>query len=113
MNLVKKEKKESLIWIDGQTGETFHAGVAFFMEEYGEYRLILDAPRTILYLRPYNSTNGRINYLVHAAIEINGKYSHRVEVGNGYSSGDTNDYIYMKLGRYLNQRLVLITSKGE
>jgi hypothetical protein len=51
--------------------------------------------------------------LVHAHIDIGGKFSHRVEVGNGYSSGETDNHIYMKLGRYLNQRLVLVTSKGE
>lgn len=113
MNTAKKQNKEDLIWIDAQTGERFHAGVAFFIEEFGEYRLVLDAPRTVLYLRPQQAHNGQILYLVHAPIEINGKFSHRVEVGNGYSSGQTNNDIYMKLGRYSNQRLVLVTSKRD
>ncbi len=113
MNTVKKQRKENLIWIDTQTGEKFHAGVAFFIEEFGEYRMVLDAPRTVLYLRPNKSNNGHISFVVHAPIEINGRFSHRVEVGNGYSSGETNNDIYMKLGRYSNQRLVLVTSKGE
>jgi hypothetical protein len=108
-----KEKKESLVWVDSQPGETFHAGVAFFIEEFGEYRLVLDAPRTVLYLRPNELRDGQILYSVHALIENNGRFSHRVEVGNGYSSAETDNYIYMKLGRYPNQRLVLETSKGE
>lgn len=114
MNTEKKEHnepKESLIWIDSQSGEIFHAGVAFYNKHFNEYRLILDAPRTVLYLRPREVNNGKILYLVHALIENNGKFSHRVEVGNGYSSAETNDHIYMKLGRYSNQRLVLLTSK--
>jgi hypothetical protein len=78
-----KERKEDLIWIDSQTGETFHAGVAFFNEEFGEFRLILDAPRTILYLRPHEVINGKVLYLVHAIVENNGKFSHRVEVTIG------------------------------
>jgi hypothetical protein len=113
MNTAKFQKKEKLVWVDPQTGETFHAGVAFYIEEFSEYRLILDAPRTVLYLRPTKSIDGKIYYLVHAHIDIGGKFSHRVEVGNGYSSGETDNHIYMKLGRYLNQRLVLVTSKGE
>ena len=75
--------------------------------------MILDAPRTILYLRPHKACGGHISYLVHAPIEANGKFSHRVEVGNGYSSDETNNNIFMKIGRYSNQRLVLVTSKGE
>lgn len=116
MNPVKKqniERKEDLIWIDSQTGETFHAGVAFYNNAFNEYRLILDAPRTVLYLRPHEVNNGKILYLVYALIENNGKFSHRVEVGNGYSSDETENHIYMKIGRYSNQRLVLLNSKGE
>ena len=110
---VKKQKKDDLVWIDTFTGEKFHAGVAFFIEEFGEYRLILDAPRTVLYLRPVKANSGEIQYIVYAPIEANGKFSHRVEVGNGYSNANTNNDIYMKLGRYCGQRLVLVTSKGE
>lgn len=116
MNTVKKqisEQKENLIWIDSQSGEIFHAGVAFYNEVFNEYRLILDAPRTVLYLRPHEVRNGKILYLVQALVENKGKFSHRVVVGNGYSSVEPNENIYMKIGRYSNQRLVLITSKGE
>lgn len=116
MDTAKKqinEEKENLIWIDSHSGETFHAGVAFYNKNFNEYRLILDAPRTVLYLRPHEVHNGKVLYLVHAAIENNGRFYHRVEVGNGYSSAETNDHIYMKLGRYSNQRLVLLTSNGD
>lgn len=113
MNALKKQKKEDLIWIDAETGERYHAGVAFFIEEFGEYRLVLDAPRTVLYLRPSKSVCGEISYQIHAPIEVNGRFSHRVEVGSGYSSNETNNQIFMKLGRYSGQRLVLVTNKGE
>ncbi len=108
MQNMKKQKKENLYWMDPQTGETFNAGVAFFIEEFGEYRLVLDAPRTVLYLRPKEASGDKIDYAVHAPIDINGKFSHRVEVGNGYSSSETNNQIYMKIGRYMPQRLVLV-----
>ncbi len=104
----RKMKKENLIWMDPQTGEKYHAGVAFFEDRFGEYRMILDAPRTILYLRPQSSENDKIAYTVHAPIEKNGKFAARVLVGNGYSDEGTNGQVYMKIGRYLPQRLVLI-----
>lgn len=107
MKKLIEQQKENLIWIDGQTGEVFHAGVAFYIEQFGEYRLILDAPRTVLYLKPMGSSDGKIYYSVHASIENNGKFSHRVEVGNGYSN-EQDSNIYMKLGRYSNQQLVLV-----
>jgi len=112
MKTVNKQLKENLLWIDTLTGETFHAGVAFLVEEFGEYRLVLDSPRTVLYLKPVRSEDRTIFYSIYAVIETNGKFSHRVEVGNGYSSDETDHHIYMKLGRHLNQRLVLIP-KGK
>lgn len=107
----KKENKENLIWVDEITGETFHAGVAFYIKEFGEYRLILDAPRTVLYLRANKSSNGKIHYLIHAHVDNNGVFTHRVEVGHGHSSDLPDSNIYMKLGRHSNQQLVLLTSK--
>lgn len=113
MKIVKKQKKDDLIWIDTQTGEKCHAGVAFFIEEFGEYRMILDAPRTVLYLRPNKAMCGEVQYSVFAPIEANGKVTHRVEVGRGYANENTNNDVYIKLGRYSGVRLVLVTSKGE
>ncbi len=111
MNQVKKQKKMDLIWMEPESGEKFHAGVAFYIEEFGEYRLVLDAPRTILYLRPKEATENKIDYVIHAPIEVNGKFSHRVEVGYGYSSPETENHVFMKLGRYLPLRLVLLNEK--
>ena len=109
MSTIKKQRKEDLIWIDPETGERFHAGVAFYIEEFGEYRMVLDAPRTVLYLRPKGSSGDKIEFAVHAPIDINGKFSHRVEVGHGYSSPETNNNVFMKVGRYMPMRLVLET----
>lgn len=108
MNTLKKQKKLNLIWIEPESGEKYHAGVAFYIEEFGEYRMVLDAPRTLLYLRPTEAIENKISYVVHAPIDVNGKFSHRVEVGSGYSGPETNNHIYMKVGRYLPQRLVLL-----
>ncbi len=113
MEKIKKTKKEELFWLDPESGEKYNAGVAFYVPEFGEYRLVLDAPRTILYLRPKEANEDRIDYVVHSPVDINGKFSHRVPVGNGYSSGETNGHVYMKIGRYLPQRLVLVPDVTE
>ena len=109
MNSVTKAKKENLFWMDPESGEKYNAGVAFYISDFGEYRLILDAPRTVLYLRPKSATEDRIDFVVHSPVDINGKFSHRVQVGSGYASSETNGQVYMKIGRYLPQRLVLVT----
>lgn len=105
-------EKENLLWMDPQTGEKYHAGVAFFENRFGEYRMILDAPRTVLYLKPKSSENDRIDYAICAPIEKNGRYVGRVQVGSGYCDEGTNGQIFMKIGRYLPQRLVLIPEEA-
>lgn len=114
-NLTKNTKtkmpKESLTWLDPQTGNTFHAGIAFYDEEHNEHRLILDGPRTIYNLKPSSTNEDKVNYKVFCPIHVSGKYSHKVEVGFGYSSSNTNGDIYITIGRNASMRLVL--SKGR
>ena len=103
----KKIQKENLEWVDSQSGATFHAGVAFYDDRFGEFRLVLDAPKTIYSLVPNESNDKEIKYKVFAPIKIRGKFSHKVEVGYGYSNYNTNGDIYMLIGRYGQMRLVL------
>lgn len=107
----KKMPKENLTWLDPKTGSSFHAGVAFFDEEYGEYRLVLDAPRTVYNLVPVEALDQTIKYKVHYPIHTNGRFSHKVEVGHGYSNPNTNHSVHITIGRYASMRLVL--SKSE
>ena len=106
-----KMPKESLTWLDTNTGNTFHAGVAFYDERYGEYRLVLDAPRTVYNLKPYESNEGNVKYKVLFPILVKGKFSHKVEVGHGYSNSNTEGAIYITIGRYASMRLVLSQGK--
>jgi hypothetical protein len=109
----KKMPKESLTWLDPQSGNTFHAGVAFYDEEYGEYRLVLDAPKTVYSLKPVTSDNDNIKYKVYYPILVKGKFSHKVEVGHGYSNSNTDGNIYIIIGRYAHLRLTLSGSKNR
>ena len=96
-----------------KNSEQFHAGVAFFDEEKGEHRLILDGPKTIFYLRPSETVLDEIKFKVFAAVMIRGAFSHRVEVGRGYSNPSTQGQIFMTIGRYEPMRLVLIPNEEE
>ena len=106
-NEFKKAKKENLIWLNPETGATYHAGVAFYDEEYGEYRAILDGPRTVFYLRPCESDGDEVKFKVLAPIIIRGKLSHKVEMGQGYCNPSTEGKIFITIGRYGAMKLVL------
>jgi len=115
LNTNKKTKKmprESLTWLDTQSGSSFHAGVAFYDEEYGEYRLVLDAPKTVYNLKPVESDGENIKYKVFYPIMVKGKFSHKVEVGYGYSNSNTAGKIYITIGRYAGLRLILSDSNN-
>lgn len=103
----KKMQKESLKWLDPQTGATFHAGVAFYDDSFGEYRLVLDGPRTVFNLKPVGSNDNEVKYKVYSPILVNGKFSHKVEMGYGYSNKSTNGDIIITIGRYASMKLVL------
>jgi hypothetical protein len=103
----KKLPKENLTWVNPHTGAQFHAGVAFYDEQFGEYRLVLDGPRTVFNLKPVESNNHEVKYKVYCPITINGKFSHKVEVGHGHSNQQTNGDILITIGRYGSMRLLL------
>jgi hypothetical protein len=55
---VKKVRPLLLWWLDKEKNKNLPAGVAFYDEKFGEYRLKLDIqPETQFYLRPISSLN--------------------------------------------------------
>ncbi|MCY4644967.1 MAG: hypothetical protein OXB88_10145 [Bacteriovoracales bacterium] len=103
----EKVKKDSLVWINPETGASYHAGAAFYMEKYGFFKLILDGPKTIFYLTPYRVEDKKIKYRVLAPVIIRGKISHKVEMGYGERASGKNGDIIMTIGRYAPMRLIL------
>ena len=103
---------EPLCWINPEDGATFNAGVAFYQEKYGEYKLILNAPKTVLYLKAVEASEEKIRYQVTAPVFRRGQYSHREVVGYGYSNPETDGHIYMIIGRYYPNRLTFAPRLG-
>ena len=83
------EKTETyyLWWVDPNRGTRNPAGVAFFDNEFGDYRLKLDfLPENQYYLRCIGGSTERVQYrleVVHKNKE--GKFLRRVPVGEGSS----------------------------
>jgi hypothetical protein len=105
----------NLYWLDGTTGKQYRAGVAFYLEKYGEYHLKIDVLPGIhpIYARPTNTVESKINYRVEAVIKRkDGSFSRRVEVGTGFSGSDTDGVVVMDLGPF-SRKLLLDLKRHE
>jgi hypothetical protein len=106
-NKTVKNETFQLWWHDQQTNKYYPAGVAFHVEQFGEYRLKIDMhPENQYYLKPMDSTNGSINFGVEVVIKRNGKFHQRRPIGEGFSSQETKGDIVMTLGPYTRKLLL-------
>lgn len=112
-NKQEKAKIESLRWVNQEDNVSFHAGVAFFSPKLGEYKLNIDAPRMTLFLKPVNSTDDEIRYHIFSPIYSGRKLVKKVKIGSGYSNSKTFGEIYMRIGAYYPNSLVLIPSQDQ
>ena len=109
---MKKPEKLHLWWKDQYTEKRHYAGVAFYEEAYGEYRLKIDFLQGAfegarpIYLRALGSQEERVLYRAEVAVKKNGKYAGRFPVGEGFSSKDTEGDIIIDLGPF-ERKLVL------
>ena len=102
MKTEKKPEKFDLWWISPLNEKRQYAGVAFFDETYGEYRLRLDyEPETQLYLRPIGLINDKQLFKVEIVRKRNGKFFKRFPVGEGVLGKDTDGEVHMELGPYI------------
>lgn len=103
-----KSEKFRLFWLCNQTGKRHPAGVAFFNEPQGDYRLKIDVmpDDKLLYLKVSSMHESVIQYRVEAAVKKLGRVVQRVEVGTGHSNVNEGYPIYMDIGPY-SRTLVL------
>jgi hypothetical protein len=123
MNSTKKltEKAEiyQLWWMSRETGHRIHAGIAFYDDRYNEYRLKIDFLQALMgdedarfYLRPVGKIDDRIYYRVETIVKKNGKFHARRLVGEGYSSTDTENEVYLDFGPVEKILVVSLDSKS-
>lgn len=91
-----------LFWVCGESGQRYPAGVAFYNEPQGDYRLKVDmfAEDKVYYLKPVGTAEGLIQFRVEAALRKNGVVYHRTEVGIGHASAEAGFPVYMDVGPF-------------
>ncbi|MBY0384967.1 hypothetical protein K2X05_07400 [bacterium] len=102
MDAITEQKKVfNMGWLDPRTGQVFEAGVAVFNQMYGEYYLkILEEDSSGQYfLKPVSSDGTKASYRVERVLKNNrGFFVKRSNVGDGYSSFETNGNIFINYG---------------
>lgn len=97
----QKTKPHLLWWFDKKTNKNLPAGVAFYDEKFGEFRLKLDIhPETTYYLKPVSSQSDEILFRAEVVIKKDGKYLHRKVIGEGTSSRESQGDVFVELGPY-------------
>lgn len=101
----KRNEKFCLQWLCTLTGKKHPAGVAFFNEDLGDYRLKVDVmpDDKILYLKISSMADEKVFYRVEAAVRRGGRITHRAEIGTGYANVNEGYPIYMDIGPYSRQ----------
>lgn len=113
-NKTVKSERFYLYWKDESTQKQISAGVAFFQEEYGEYRLKVDVMQGAqIFLRPVKNNNGSTFYRVELAIKKNDKFSHRSAIGSGISSERTQNDVEMEIGPYTKKLVLRVNQKAN
>ncbi len=106
----KENKYHRLFWLCSQTGRRYPAGVAFYNEPKGDYRLCVDAfcENKVVFLKPSSMEDGVIHFRVETAIRKKDGTGvhHRAEIGIGHANSEDGFPIYMDIGPY-NRTLVL------
>lgn len=100
----EKVKCYRLYWLCSQSGRSLPAGVGFYNESKGDYRLSVDVfcENKIVFLRPISMTDGMINFRVESAIKKKSGIGvhHRAEIGVGHANAKDGFPIYMDIGPY-------------
>ena len=109
----KKSQPFRLCWTHEKG--SIPAGVAFYDENFGEYRLKIDIqPETIFYLKPISWEEERAQYRVEVVIKRGGVFRYRRQVGRGYSSKLENaESIVMEIGPYSKPLVLSLEEKGD
>lgn len=106
---MKKNKLSTLFWHNQQTETRLEAGVAFYEENYGEYRLKIDLlPGNRYYLRPVSSSDEKIRFVVEVVLKKKGGLFDRKIIGHGYSRGVHNREIWIEFGPFERPLVVVL-----
>lgn len=112
MNDAQGSKPHSLWWENTRTNLRTYAGVAFYDDRFGEFRLranVFDEGKQ-LYCRAIQSENEKVAYRVEIVKKKNGKFWKREKAGEGLLSKETNGEIHLQVPPY-ESKLILVPSE--
>ncbi len=111
----KNDRGHDLYWMNPVTGKRLHAGKAFYDEKYAEYRLKIDevCEDKQYYLRSVGFNEEIARFRLEQVIKKNGKFHHREEKGDGYSSSQTDGEIYIDFGGSMKVLVLSFNSKSK
>ena len=98
-NRAAKPETLRLWWLDGESSR-IPAGVAFYDDKFGEYRLKIDVlfgDERQFYLRPMEATGDQVNYRVEVVKKRDGKFFRRNKIGEGFHDEKTGGDIFVKI----------------
>jgi hypothetical protein len=103
-----KQKVHRLFWECPESGRRIPAGVAFYNDRQGDYRLCIDAfcDTKVYYLRPVSMSEGVINFRVESMVNKPDGIRQRREIGVGHASASEHYPVFMEIGPY-DKTLVL------
>ena len=95
-------KIHKLYWLAQDSGKRYPAGVAFYNELQGDYRLKVDTfpEDKVIYLKPISMSDGLIHFRVETAVRKQGVVLHRAEIGEGHASIESGYPIFMDIGPF-------------
>ena len=97
-----KTQTHYLWWLNPQSGKRHNAGVAFFSDEFSEFRLKLDCfPQNQFYLKAIGAQDQRVEYRAEIVQKRQGKFVGRRPVGIGYSNQEGSE-VHIELRPFTN-----------
>ena len=88
-----------LFWSNRNRNIRYNAGVAFYNDKYGEYRLKIDLfPYAEIYLKPVSSSDNSFHFRVELIVKRNNKFFKRSSIGHGDFTPQTNGNIQIYIG---------------
>lgn len=98
----QNNEKFNLFWVCNLTGRKHPAGVAFFNESAGDYRLKVDTmpEEKIIFLKPTSVVDGTIYFRIEAVVRKEGRVGHRAEIGTGKADAKEGYPVTMDIGPY-------------
>lgn len=111
----KNDRGHDLFWMNPITGKRIHAGKAFYDESFGEYRLKIDesSEDKQFYLKPIGVVNNQVRYRIEQVIKKAGKFHHREEKGDGYSSSATGGEVYLDFSSSMKTLVLSFNPKSK